>query len=84
MVAESKGGPAPIGPNQDVALCGNGALCLSARYPSRLVVLAGPALNQSLFVRGPFIMNDEPGVGAALQRYRAGEMGTLASCDRKS
>lgn len=49
----------------------------AADGPAHILVLSGPVLNEPVFADGPFIMNDAAGVRAAIQRYHAGEMGTL-------
>ena len=55
-----------------------GHIALTAVQPARLVILAGAALHEPVFVDGPFIMNDRQQAKAAFARYRNGAMGRLA------
>ncbi len=49
---------------------------------ARVVVLAGRALREPVFQHGPFIMNDEAGIHAAIAHYRRGAMGELEPLDQ--
>lgn len=45
--------------------------------PAHVLVMSGAALNEPMVADGPFIMTDAAGIRAAVQRYRAGDMGGL-------
>lgn len=57
---------------------GQGTLRISSAGGARLVILAGQALQEPVMQYGPFIMNNEDGIRAAIARYQRGEMGMLA------
>jgi redox-sensitive bicupin YhaK (pirin superfamily) len=44
---------------------------------AHVVLIAGRPLRERVVARGPFIMNSEEEIAAALERYRAGAMGRL-------
>lgn len=76
--AEIDGVSRRLGPNSAIAIADAEHLQLSAVDGSaRTLVLAGAALDEPVFADGPFIMNDAAGIRAAVQRFRAGEMGRL-------
>jgi redox-sensitive bicupin YhaK (pirin superfamily) len=60
-----------------IAVRGEGSITLTGAPFTRAIVLGGAAIQEPLFARGPFIMNDSAGVEAATARYHAGEMGQL-------
>jgi redox-sensitive bicupin YhaK (pirin superfamily) len=45
---------------------------------ARLVILSGRALKEPVVQHGPFIMNSQADIGAAIARYQRGQMGVLA------
>ena len=62
----------------------DGRLTVSAREPSRFLVLAGADIREPVVSQGPFIMNDYQQIVAAVSRYEAGAMGRLAPALRPS
>ncbi len=48
---------------------------------ARVVLIAGRPLHERVVSHGPFVMNSEQQIDAAIERYRAGLMGTLAPYD---
>lgn len=44
---------------------------------AQLVLLAGRPLREPMVSQGPFVMNNEQQIRQTIERYRAGEMGTL-------
>lgn len=76
--AEIDGVSRRLAPRNALAFADAQELTLTAiDGPARTLVLAGPALDEPVYADGPFIMNDAAGIRAAVQRYRAGEMGRL-------
>jgi redox-sensitive bicupin YhaK (pirin superfamily) len=57
-------------------------LTVSAREPSRFLVLAGADIREPVVSEGPFIMNDYEQIEAAVSRYESGAMGRLAPAPR--
>lgn len=58
----------------------DGAVLLRATSESAQVVLiAGRPLREPVVSYGPFVMNSEQQIASAIERYRAGAMGALAS-----
>lgn len=55
-----------------------GEIRLSTETGARVVVLSGPALREPVVEHGPFIMNSQAQINAAIARYQRGEMGFLA------
>ena len=60
----------------------DGRLNVSARGPSRFLVLAGADIREPVVSEGPFIMNDYEQIEAAVSRYESGAMGRLAPAPR--
>jgi redox-sensitive bicupin YhaK (pirin superfamily) len=64
---------------QALALYGGpGRVTFEASPSARFVILSGGEIREPVVVRGSFIMNDESQVKAAVERFKAGEMGHLA------
>ncbi len=61
-----------------LALQGSGRVSFEAIRQAHMVILSGPEIHEPVFMDGPFIMNDRAQSEAALARYRAGAMGSLA------
>jgi redox-sensitive bicupin YhaK (pirin superfamily) len=58
---------------------GNGSISLRATSSgAQIVLLAGRPLREPVVSHGPFVMNSEQEIAAAIARYRAGDMGSLA------
>jgi redox-sensitive bicupin YhaK (pirin superfamily) len=55
-----------------------GRLTLEASAPAHLIVLSGPENQEPIATYGPFIMNDQAQLIAAVERFKAGQMGHLA------
>ncbi len=49
-----------------------------AAHRTQFVVLLGAEIREPVVERGPFIMNKQSQIDAAVARFRAGEMGHLA------
>jgi hypothetical protein len=62
---------------QAVVVTGEGRVTLSGRGATSVIVLAGAAIRDPVVQHGPFVMNDQAGIAAALRRFRDGEMGEL-------
>lgn len=56
---------------------GDTVLLRASDDAAHLVLIAGPPLRERVVARGPFIMNSEAQIAAAIERHRAGRMGTL-------
>lgn len=56
-----------------------GRVTLEADAPAHLVVLSGPENQEPIATYGPFIMNDQAQLIAAVERFQAGQMGQLAA-----
>jgi hypothetical protein len=56
---------------------GGGRVAIEALVPSHLIIMAGPDINDPIVVDGPFIMNEQAQIEAAVERYRSGKMGRL-------
>lgn len=52
---------------------------LAASAGAHVVLIAGRPLREQVVSYGPFVMNDEAQIAAAVERYRAGRMGRLES-----
>ena len=65
-----------------LAMSGTGEIKFHAVRPTQILVLSGPAIHEPVFADGPFIMNEPAQIAEAMVRYRAGEMGYLASRQR--
>lgn len=61
-----------------VILSGAGTLRASSASGARLFLMAGEPLNFPIYSHGPFAMSSEAGVRIAIERYRAGQMGSLS------
>jgi len=78
VVARADGGERSISRSQAIALAGDGeVVTFEASTPARMLVLAGAEIKEPVVSNGPFIMNDESQIEAAIARYRAGQMGRL-------
>lgn len=63
---------------QALALAGTAQpLRFRAVDPSRLMLLSGPAIDESMASNGAFVMADDAQLRDAVRRYRDGEMGSL-------
>ncbi|WP_066558609.1 pirin family protein [Croceicoccus bisphenolivorans] len=74
------GGAASLASGDAVAAVAHDAddsVRLVSQVGARLVILAGRALREPVVQHGPFIMNDEAGIRAAIARYQHGGMGVL-------
>ena len=60
-----------------VAVDVQGSVRVSSESGARLVILSGRALKEPVVQYGPFIMNSEADIHAAIARYQRGEMGVL-------
>lgn len=54
-----------------------GEVYVASEPGARVVILAGRALREPVFQHGPFIMNHEADIHAAIARYQRGGMGVL-------
>lgn len=52
-------------------------LLVEAQEDARFVFLSGKALKEPIVSHGPFVMNTQDGISAAIQAYQRGEMGRL-------
>ncbi|MBS1004513.1 pirin family protein [Acetobacter thailandicus] len=71
-----------LGALEAASLAQNGdTIVIDAQAPARVVVIAGPPLREPLVQHGPFAMNSEADINAAIERYHRGEMGRLEPFD---
>ena len=62
-----------------IALSGSGGrVRIETAGTAHAVILSGPEISEPVVAHGPFIMNDQAQIEAALARYKAGAMGKLA------
>jgi len=62
-----------------VAAHGSGGhIDIEALAVSHVIILSAPDLNEPMVVEGPFIMNEQAQINAAVARYQSGAMGRLA------
>lgn len=61
-----------------IAIEGAGTLHLRGDAPTRVLFMAGQAVNEPVVQHGPFIMSEPAEITAAMDRYQRGEMGRLA------
>ncbi len=64
-------------PGRALHLVGPADALIEAETPLRLAVCSGRPLREPVVRHGPFVMNDEGQIVAALQRYQTGAMGRL-------
>jgi redox-sensitive bicupin YhaK (pirin superfamily) len=57
---------------------GAGVVRIKASTPANVIVMSGRELREPIAMRGPFIMNQQSEIDAAIERFKAGEMGALA------
>ena len=55
------------------------SVLLEAKSDSIVLVLSGEPINEPVASRGPFVMNTQAELYQAVEDYRAGKMGHLAS-----
>lgn len=68
-----------VAPGEGLTAAGGaGSLRLETSAGAELVVLSGVELQEPVVVRGPFVMNDAAQIAAAVERFQAGRMGSLA------
>lgn len=77
------GGAAQRVGDGELALLSDGASLTLAAAPdasdeARLLLLGGRPIGEPVARYGPFVMNTEPEIAAAIEDYRAGRMGTIA------
>lgn len=79
LVVHGRGdaGDLPVAAGQAVHLAGPAAAVIKAETVLRLAVCSGRPLQEPVVRHGPFVMNDEGQIVAALQRYQTGAMGRL-------
>ena len=53
-------------------------LRIAAPRRARILILSGPEIREPVVSEGPFIMNEQSEIDAALSRYRSGQLGHLA------
>ena len=70
-------GAAVVEAGHGVALSGTGE-CVTLEGSARLLILSGAEMNEPVVTQGPFIMNNQAQIAAAVARFRAGEMGRLS------
>ncbi|WMD23882.1 pirin-like C-terminal cupin domain-containing protein [Achromobacter seleniivolatilans] len=52
-------------------------LLMAGRAPAHFVLIAGPAIDEPIVQRGPFVMSSQRALSQALTAYEAGEFGEL-------
>jgi redox-sensitive bicupin YhaK (pirin superfamily) len=65
---------AVLGEGEDVRF----AVAAGAEEPARLLLLAGAPLREPVVAYGPFVMNTEEQIVAAIRDYQSGRMGAIA------
>jgi redox-sensitive bicupin YhaK (pirin superfamily) len=71
------GHQAEIAQGHALALGGGGRVSVQAGRPAHVLILSGRQISDPVVSYGPFIMNDQSQIQAAMTRYEAGAMGRL-------
>jgi redox-sensitive bicupin YhaK (pirin superfamily) len=75
---EVDGKSVPVAARSAIAFTGSRSAKVGSRDgPAHLLVMSGAGIAEPVFMDGPFIMNDEAGVRAAVSRFHTGQMGFL-------
>ena len=64
-----------VAPDRHMAILANdgcNAVCLEAREPARIILVAGKPLNEPIVQYGPFVMNTQEEIQQTLHDYKAG------------
>lgn len=79
VFVRAEGREQKLGPEHALALHSTGGRAtFEAFHHAQFLVLSAPELKEPVFAQGSFIMNDRAQVNAAVARFRAGQMGSLA------
>jgi redox-sensitive bicupin YhaK (pirin superfamily) len=73
-----EGGTTELKASQALAVSGKGLLTIFGAA-ARVVIISGLNLQEQVVSHGPFIMNSQDDIHAAMDRYQRGEMGHLAA-----
>jgi len=79
VLARADGREQKVSSEEAMALHGSGGrVAFGAYQPARFLILSGADIREPIIVQGSFIMNARSQIDAAIARYRAGAMGSLA------